>query len=70
MDAEKAEQEIIKGIDPGDWAEIRQISMEIHMEEDLTRITEFLRSQGFQTFDEVDCRFKNASIYNLYGFKA
>jgi FkbM family methyltransferase len=72
IDVQRAELEVLHGIDDGDWVRIDQVVMEIHdaigeATEGRTReISELLEGRGFTTVVEQDELLVGTDRYNLY----
>jgi FkbM family methyltransferase len=66
IDVEKSEWEVLEGIGAADWVKIQQVVMEIHDDRLLDKISAKLKNIGYQVTVDVDPKFKNTSIYNLY----
>jgi hypothetical protein len=47
LDAELADWQILNGVKAQDWERIRQVAMEVHVESDLTQISQFFRERDF-----------------------
>ena len=70
IDVEKAELEVIEGIDPGDWQKIRQVVVEVHdLDGRLGRITSLLKEHGFSVTIEQDPLLKHTELYNVYAVR-
>ena len=68
IDVEKAEHEVIAGIDERDWTKIRQVVVEMHdREARLEHFTDLLERQGFNLVVDQDPMLATANIYNIYG---
>jgi FkbM family methyltransferase len=68
IDVEKAEHEVIAGIDEPDWAKVRQVVVEMHdIDGRVTRFTDLLERHGFTVVVEQDPALATANIYNIYG---
>jgi FkbM family methyltransferase len=48
LDAELADWQIINGVKAQDWQRIRQVAMEVHVESDLTLLSQFLSERDFR----------------------
>lgn len=72
VDVEKAELDVLEGIEAADWPLIRQVAVEVHdLDGRLARITTLLHAQGFATVEfEQDPLFEGSEIYNLYALRA
>jgi FkbM family methyltransferase len=66
IDVEKAEWEVLEGINAADWGKIQQVVMEIHDDRLLDKVTAKLKNIGYQVTVDIDKKFKDTSIYNLY----
>ncbi|UZW58369.1 non-ribosomal peptide synthetase [Lysobacter enzymogenes] len=72
IDVQRAEMDVLAGIDEADWARIEQIVIEVHDGEgDETagrtrRITELLQRHGFETRFEQDGELTGTDRYNFY----
>jgi amino acid adenylation domain-containing protein/FkbM family methyltransferase len=68
IDVEKSEQEVLGGIEEGDWEKIKQVVVEVHDEGGrLARICEELRGRGYELSVEQDGRLAGTNLYNVYG---
>jgi FkbM family methyltransferase len=47
LDAELADWQILNGVKAQDWQRIRQVAMEVHLESDLTPISQFFSERDF-----------------------
>ena len=68
IDAEKAEVDIINGIEDHDWPKIRQIVLEIHdpTREAIKRIEHLLIEKGYRCAVEQETLLEHAGLFNLY----
>ena len=67
IDVEKAELDVLAGIEDRDWARIMQVVIEVHGEHDrIARISGILTGQGFSVATEQDPLWRDAGIYMLY----
>jgi 31-O-methyltransferase len=67
IDAEKAELDVLDGIDDDDWACIGQIVAEVHDEHDrLARISALLARQGFSIATEQEAGWAGTPMHMLY----
>jgi FkbM family methyltransferase len=71
VDVEKAEQDVLEGIEADDWPKIQRIVLEVHdLDHRLARVTALLREKGFRTIVvEQEPIFKGSEIYNLYALR-
>lgn len=71
VDVQKCEEEVLLGIEEGDWKKIRQIVIEVHdFDGRLERITAQLRSHGYRVAGEQDEMYEGSPMYNLYGIRS
>jgi amino acid adenylation domain-containing protein/FkbM family methyltransferase len=67
IDVEKAEIDVLNGIDDTDWPKIRQMVLEVHnVDERLEKITQQLRQRGYRVVYRQDSKLKNTDLYNVY----
>jgi len=67
IDVQKAEAEVLAGIDDADWVNIRQIAIEVHdVDGRLAAITGELRRRGFAVDAEQDALFSGSIMWNVY----
>ena len=70
VDVQRAELEVLRGIDQGDWAGIRQVVMEVHDEEGgagrCEEIRRLLAERGYRVVIEQDELLAGTDRYNLY----
>ncbi len=72
VDVQRAELDVLKGIEPEDWRKIRQVVLEVHDEQGasgggrLHQVTELLASRGFAVVIEQPALFAGTDRYNLY----
>lgn len=67
IDVEKAELDVLAGIEAGDWARIMQVVIEVHGEHDrIARISSTLTGHGFSVATEQDPLWRGAGIQMLY----
>jgi amino acid adenylation domain-containing protein/FkbM family methyltransferase len=76
IDVERAEEEVLRGIEEEDWEKIDQIVLEVHDEDGAGRtgraqeVAAWLERQGYVVETEEDERLKGAGLYNLYARRA
>jgi FkbM family methyltransferase len=67
IDVEKAELDVLAGIEDGDWWRIRQIVVEVHGDDDrIAAISDLLIGHGFSVDTEADPLWRDAGICMLY----
>lgn len=75
IDVQRAEMDVLEGINHSDWKKIQQIVMEVHdavgeeSEGRLDKICDLMQKHGFQTLTEQDEIMKGTDRYNLYASK-
>ncbi|MEP7339283.1 MAG: amino acid adenylation domain-containing protein [Acidobacteriota bacterium] len=75
IDVQRAELDVLKGIEAADWARIRQVVMEVHdgegqeTEGRIQAIETLLSRHGFTVWVEQDELLKGTDRYNLYARK-
>jgi FkbM family methyltransferase len=68
VDVQKAEVEVIAGIEERDWGRIRQIVLEVHdLDGRVEEMRGLLERRGFAVAVEQDAPYGGSNIYNLYG---
>ena len=71
VDVQKCEEEVLLGIDEGDWKKIRQIVIEVHdFDERLERIIAQLKHYEYRVTVEQDQMYEGSLMYNLYAIRA
>ncbi len=76
IDVQRAETDVLHGIDPEHWSRIQQVVMEVHDEAGtdtqgrVAEITELLNRQGFTVFSEQDELLRGTDRFNLYAWRA
>jgi len=67
INVEKSEAEVLAGIQPADWAKIRQVALEVHdIDGRLEAVRRLLVEQGFTVFVEQDWRLEKSTRTNFY----
>ncbi|HTU18472.1 MAG TPA: FkbM family methyltransferase [Gemmataceae bacterium] len=68
VDVEKAEWDVLEGIDAADWAVIRQVVVEVHdMNGRLADVASLLAANGLKDIHiDQEPLFQGSEIYNLY----
>ncbi len=75
IDVQRAELDVLRGIDEEDWAKIEQVAMEVHdapgqaSEGRLAAIVSLLERQGFRVVAEQDEALKGTDRHNLYAVR-
>jgi amino acid adenylation domain-containing protein/FkbM family methyltransferase len=67
LDVEKAELDVLTGIEADDWDKIDQVVMEIHdIGGRLKIVTDMLEAHGFNYVLDQDAAFINTGLYHIY----
>jgi FkbM family methyltransferase len=67
LDVEKAEFDVLKGVDEGDWPRIKQVVAEVHDQHGRrAAISEMLTTRGFSVATEQDAMWKGTDVHMLY----
>jgi amino acid adenylation domain-containing protein/FkbM family methyltransferase len=75
IDVQRAELDVLNGIEDSDWSRIHQVVMEVHdakgeaSEGRLQQISSLLESRGFQVTSEQDEALRNTDRHNLYAVR-
>ena len=71
IDVEKAELDVLEGIEPQDWPKIQQIIVEVHdLDGRLRHVTELIRRHGFHVAVEQSSDLRETALFNLYATRA
>lgn len=68
VDVERAELDVLQGVESQHWPLIRQVAMEAH-ENDLEAIKSLLYSVGMSVTIVQDPHLKNSKLFNLYAIR-
>jgi FkbM family methyltransferase len=67
IDVERAELDVLRGIQPCDWPRIKSVTMEVHdIENRLSACSELLRREGYSIEVSQDSWLKNSELYSLF----
>ncbi|MFG2844265.1 FkbM family methyltransferase [Kitasatospora sp. NPDC048296] len=70
VDAERAEEDVLAGIDDAHWPLIDQVVAEVHdIDGRVERLRAMLQSRGFETVVDQDALFAGSEIHMLYGLR-
>ena len=69
INAEKSEWEILKGIAESDWPKIRQLVLEVDLEESLQSILDVLEQHGFEAVVEQDDLLAGTPLRYVYAVR-
>jgi amino acid adenylation domain-containing protein/FkbM family methyltransferase len=71
IDVEKAEWDVLQGIDSADWPKIRQVVVEVHdVNGRLAQVLELLRGHGFTCVAEEERMLAGTGLYAVYARRA
>lgn len=67
IDVEKAEQDVLDGIEPTDWERIEQVVAEVHdVDGRLGRLLQLLHSHGFRATVEQEAGFRGTALFDVF----
>ena len=67
VDVERAELDVLEGIEPGDWPKIRQLAVEVHDEAGRAqRVRQLLGERGFHVILDQDEAMRGTSVRMVY----
>ncbi|MBW3570025.1 MAG: FkbM family methyltransferase [Gemmatimonadetes bacterium] len=70
IDVQKAEMDVLRGIDDEHWPGIRQIVMEVHdLDGRLAEVERLLEARGFRVAVEQDGVLEGSILYNLFAVR-
>ncbi|MFD9064162.1 FkbM family methyltransferase [Kitasatospora purpeofusca] len=70
IDAERAEEDVLAGIDDEHWPLVLQVVAEVHdLDGRVDRLRALLQSRGFETVVDQDPLFADSEIHMLYGLR-
>ncbi|MFJ6770186.1 FkbM family methyltransferase [Kitasatospora sp. NPDC091257] len=70
VDAERAEEDVLAGIDDEHWPLIGQVVAEVHdLDGRVDRLRDLLQGRGFETVVDQDPLFAGSEIFMLYGLR-
>ena len=70
IDVQKAELDVLLGIDDADWPKIQQVVLEVHdIEGRLNAIAALLERRGFRVASEQDPLYAGTNIHNIYAVR-
>ncbi len=70
IDVERAELDVLGGIEPEDWPRIAQVAMEVHGEERSAASRRLLAERGFEVTGEQDDALRGTEVSMLYAVRA
>ena len=70
VDVQKAEADVLAGIEQADWPKVRQIVVEVHdIDGRLECLGDELSTRGFQVSAEQDDHYEGSRTYNLFAVR-
>jgi FkbM family methyltransferase len=70
IDVEKAEIDVLAGMDEDTWARVRQMVIEVHdVDGRVDEVLEMLRGRGFTATAERDRRLAGTNCFNIYAYR-
>jgi FkbM family methyltransferase len=70
VDVEKAELDVLEGIDAADWRRIDQVVVEVHdIDDRLRHVCELFQTLGFQVRHSQGDAFAQTSLYDVFAFR-
>jgi phthiocerol/phenolphthiocerol synthesis type-I polyketide synthase E len=70
VDVQKAELEVLEGIDEADWPKFQQIVLEVHdVDGRANHVASLLRDRGFSVIVEQDTLYVGTNIHNIYAVR-
>ncbi|HYN20668.1 MAG TPA: amino acid adenylation domain-containing protein, partial [Thermoanaerobaculia bacterium] len=72
IDVQRAELDVLQGLDEADWPKVRQVVMEVHSEGRdgrLREVRELLERHGLETYAEQDELLEGTDRWNLYAIR-
>ncbi|MDO0931196.1 FkbM family methyltransferase [Streptomyces sp. DG2A-72] len=71
VDVERAELDVLRGVDAADWPRIGAVVAEVHDEGGrLTQLSELLRDVGFSLRVRQDPALRGTELYEVYAYRA
>jgi amino acid adenylation domain-containing protein/FkbM family methyltransferase len=69
VNVEKSELNVLRGLGPNDWPKIRQLVIEVDLQENLTPITALLEHHGFDVLVEQDPLLRRTELCYVYAIR-
>nr|ALT22105.1 nonribosomal peptide synthetase [Anabaena sp. XPORK13A] len=69
INVEKSEFDVLKGIQPQDWAKIRQLVVEVDVKENLEPIVTLLETHGYDLVIDKDVLLTNTELCYIYAIR-
>ena len=69
INVEKSELDVLLGLSPGDWPKLRQLVIEVDLQENLEPITILLEQHGFEVLVEQDPLLRKTALCYVYAIR-
>lgn len=69
INVEKSELDVLLGLNPSDWPKVRQLVIEVDLQENLEPITAMLERHGFEVLVEQDPLLRKTELCYVYGIR-
>ncbi|HVH67069.1 MAG TPA: amino acid adenylation domain-containing protein [Gemmatimonadales bacterium] len=69
INVEKSELDVLRGLAPEDWPTIRQLVIEVDLQENLAPITSLLEGHGFEVLVEQDPLLRKTELCYVYAIR-
>ena len=69
INVEKSELNVLRGLGPDDWPKIRQLVIEVDLQENLAPITALLEGHGFEVLVEQDPLLRKTELCYVYAIR-
>src|SRR6267154_1911117 len=69
INVEKSELNVLRGLGPEDWPKIRQLVIEVDLQENLAPITALLEGHGFEVLVEQDPLLRKTELCYVYAIR-
>src|SRR5207245_1849959 len=69
INVEKSELNVLRGLGPEDWPKIRQLVIEVDLQENLAPITALLEGHGFEVLVEQDPLLRQTELCYVYAIR-
>jgi acyl carrier protein len=69
INVEKSELNVLRGLGPDDWPKIRQLVIEVDLQENLGPITALLEGHGFEVLVEQDPLLRKTELCYVYAIR-
>jgi aryl carrier-like protein len=69
INVEKSELDVLRGLEPQDWAKVKQMVIEVDLKENLQPITDLLASHGFDLLVEQDPLLAKTELCYVYAVR-